>query len=311
MTASALPVPRAHESVRPLRRRRRVTPSRVIRTTVWWVGVVLISVLTVSPLIWTIATSLKPAGEILSNSLGLVPNAPTLDNYVSALTTIPYGRYFLNTLVVAVGGVLANLLFGSLAGYSLAKLRFRGRSGVFLTLLSSLMVPGIVTMIPTFLVLRHMPLAGGNDLTGNGGLGLINSYWAVILPGAAGAFAIFFMKQFFESLPDEYGDAARIDGAGELRIFASIYLPLARTGLAVLSLLTFQAGWNNFLWPLLVLNDPQMMTVQVGLSGFVNNYTTNYGPLMAGTVVTMIPVVVIFLLAQRWIIQGIAHAGTK
>ncbi|WP_083393007.1 carbohydrate ABC transporter permease [Curtobacterium sp. MMLR14_010] len=291
--------------------RRRAAAVRRTKTIAWWVGVCLVSIVTVAPLVWTLATSLKPAGEILASSLSLVPENPTIDNYVQAVTTVPYGRYFVNSLVLGVGGAVANLFFGSLAGYALAKLRFAGRQAVFVTFLSSLMVPSIVTMIPTFLILRHFPLLGGNDVGGNGGLGLINTYWAVIVPGAAGAFAVFFMKQFFESLPDELGEAARIDGAGEFRIFAVIYFPLTKAGLAVLGLLSFQAGWNNFLWPLIVLNDPKMMTVLVGLAGFVNNYTTNYGPLMAGTVITMLPVLVVFILAQRWIIEGIAHAGTK
>ncbi|WP_144715220.1 carbohydrate ABC transporter permease [Curtobacterium pusillum] len=315
MTASTVPTASSVQQDRrtPDRQqlRRRAAVKKRTATVAWWVGVVLVSVVTVAPLVWTLATSLKPAGEILAHSLSLIPASPTVQNYVDAVTTVPYGRYFVNTLILGVGGAVANLFFGSLAGYALAKLRFAGRQAVFVTFLSSLMVPSIVTMIPTFLVLRHFPLLGGNDLSGNGGLGLINTYWAVIVPGAAGAFAVFFMKQFFESLPDELGEAARIDGAGEFRIFALIYFPLTKAGLAVLGLLSFQAGWNNFLWPLIVLNDPKMMTVQVGLAGFVNNYTTNYGPLMAGTVITMIPVLVVFILAQRWIIEGISFAGNK
>ena len=291
--------------------KRRARARKRTGTIAWYVGVILVSVVTITPLIWTLATSLKPAGDILSDALALLPSQPTLDNYVQALTDVPFARYFVNSLVIGVGGAVANLFFGSLAGYALAKLRFRGRTAVFALFLSSLMVPSIVTMIPTFLVLRHMPLVGGNDLLGDGGLGLLNTFWAVILPGAAGAFAIFFMKQFFETLPDELGEAARIDGAGEFRIFAQVYLPLAKAGLAVLGILSFQAGWNNFLWPLIVLNDPSMMTVQVGLASFVNNYETNYGPLMAGTVISSLPVLLIFLFAQRYIIEGVAHVGNK
>jgi multiple sugar transport system permease protein len=295
--------------ISPAKRRARTRKS--IGTIGWYVGVVLVSVLTIAPLLWTIATSLKPAGDILSDALQLLPTQPTLDNYVQALTDVPFARYFVNSLVIGVGGAVANLFFGSLAGYALAKLRFRGRTAVFALFLSSLMVPSIVTMIPTFLVLRHFPLLGGNDLLGDGGLGMLNTFWAVILPGAAGAFAIFFMKQFFETLPDELGEAARIDGAGEFRIFAQVYLPLAKAGLAVLAILSFQSGWNNFLWPLIMLNDPSMMTVQVGLASFVNNYETNYGPLMAGTVISSLPVLIIFLFAQRYIIEGVAHVGNK
>lgn len=284
---------------------------RMIGSFVWWIAVCVISVVTVAPLLWTLATSFKPAGEILRDALSFIPRSPTLDNYIQVFTTVPFARYFVNTLIVAVGGVVCNLFLGSMAGYALAKLEFRGRRAVFLVYLASMMIPSIVTMIPTFLVLRQIPLIGGNDISGHGGMGLINTYWAVILPGAAGAFGVFFMKQFFESIPDELGEAARVDGAGELQIFLRIYLPLAKSGLAVLGLLTFQSGWNNFLWPLIVLNDPKMMTVQVGLAGFTNNYSTDYGPLMAGTVVTMLPVLLLFLFSQRWIVEGIAHTGGK
>ena len=277
----------------------------------WWAAVIVISLITVSPLIWTLGTSLKSPGEILTNPTSIFPDQPTLENYVTVFTTVPFGRYFVNTLIIAVGGALANLFFGSLVGYALARLHFRGRGAIFGAYLASMMVPSIVTMIPTFLMLRSVPLAGGNNIFGVGGFGLINTYMGVILPGAAGAFAVFFMKQFFSALPEELGEAARIDGASEFRIFSRIYLPLAKSGLAVLGLLSFQAGWNNFLWPLIVLNDPQMMTVQVGLAGFVNNYTTDYGPLMAGTVITMAPVLLLFMFTQRWIVEGIAQTGGK
>jgi multiple sugar transport system permease protein len=295
---------------RPLVRRRRSTRATV-GAVAWYVGVSLLAVITVAPLVWTLATAFKPASEILSGALSLVPDAPTFDNFVRVFQDVPFARYFANSLVLGVGGALTNVFFGGLGGYALAKLRFRGRAGVFALFLSSLMIPGIVTMIPTFLILRHFPLAGGNDLLGQGGLGMLNTYAAVIVPGAAGAFAVFFMKQFFETLPDELGEAARIDGASEFRIFAQVYFPLARAGLAVLGILSFQAGWNNFLWPLIVLNDPSMMTVQVGLSSFVNNYETAFGPLMAGTVVASLPVLAVFLVAQRWIIEGVAHVGAK
>ena len=283
----------------------------VVGRVVWYVAVIIVSVLTIAPLVWTLSTSFKPAGEILSATLELIPSNPTIENYVKALTTVPFARYFVNSLVLGVGGALTNMFFGALAGYALAKFRFRGRSAVFGTFLASMMIPTIVTLIPTFLVLRYFPLVGGNDLFGQGGIGFINSYGAVLIPFAAGPFAVFFMKQFFETLPDELGEAARIDGAGEFRIFAQIYLPLAKAGVAVLGVLTFQAGWNTFLWPLIVLNDPQLMTVQVGLAGFVNNHETDYGPLMAGTLIASLPVLLVFVFAQRYIIEGVAHIGTK
>ncbi|MCP2267489.1 carbohydrate ABC transporter permease [Promicromonospora thailandica] len=287
------------------------TPRAVVGKVVWVVAVVLISVTTVMPLLWTLATSLKPEGEILSSYLQLLPSNPTLANYVALFTDGPFGRYLANSAIIALGGVATNLFFGGLAGYALAKLSFRGRGVVFSMFLGSMMVPGIITMVPTFLVLRRFPLVGGNDLFGEGGAGFINSYGAVLIPFAAGPFAVFFMRQFFQALPDELGDAARIDGASEFRIFWSVYLPLARAGLAVLGVLTFQAGWNSFLWPLIALNDPDMLTVQVGLAGYVNEYQTQYGPLLAGTILASLPVLVVFVLAQRYIIENFAHSGTK
>lgn len=292
-------------------RRRPPTARRVIGTGAWYVGVVLVSLVTVMPLVWTLATSFKPVTEIVSGYLELMPRDATWDNYAAVFSTTPFARYMLNSFIIAMGGTITNTLFGSLAGYALAKLRFRGRSGVVGLVLGSMMVPSIVTMVPTFLILRFFPLAGGNDLFGQGGAGFINSYGAVLIPFAVGPFAMFFMRQFFLALPDELGEAARIDGASELRIFWRVYLPLALPGVAVLGILTFQAGWNSFLWPLIALNDPQMMTVQVGLSSFINEYETAYGPLMAGTVLASVPVLIIFVYAQRHIVQGFATSGVK
>ncbi|MFC7876920.1 carbohydrate ABC transporter permease [Isoptericola sp. NPDC057391] len=294
----------------PLHHTRR-TPAQHAGAALWWVAVVVVAILTVFPLLWTLVTSLKPAGDILSGALDLIPRTVTIENYQRVLTAVPFARYFLNSMLIAVGGVVLNLFFGSLAGYAFAKLTFRGRRALFVTLLGSLMVPGIVTMVPSFLVLRAIPFAGGNNALGQGGVGLLNTYWAIILPGAAGAFAVFFMRQFFSSIPDELGEAARIDGASEFRIFAQVYLPLAKAGAAVLAILTFQAGWNAFMWPLIVLNVQEMWTVQVGLASFVTDYATDYGPLMAGTVITSLPVLLLFVFAQRYIIEGVSHVNAR
>lgn len=290
---------------------RRRTPAQRVGALAWWVAVVVVAILTVFPLFWTLVTSLKPAGDILSGALDLVPRTVTLENYDRVLTEVPFGRYFANSMLLAFAGVVLNLFFGSLAGYAFAKLKFRGRRALFVTLLGSLMVPGIVTMVPSFLVLRAIPFAGGNNVVGQGGVGLLNTWWAIILPGAAGAFAVFFMRQFFSSIPDELGEAARIDGASEFRIFAQVYLPLAKAGAAVLAILTFQAGWNSFMWPLIVLNVQEMWTVQVGLASFVTDYATDYGPLMAGTVITSLPVLLLFVFAQRYIIEGVSHVNAR
>lgn len=280
-------------------------------TVLWYAGVILISLTTVMPFLWTISTSFKSDSEILSGAMNLIPKVFTLDHYKEVFTTMPFQKYLKNSLILATGGVLTNLFFGSLAGYAFGQLKFKGKKPIFLVFLASMMIPGIVTMIPTFIVLRSFPMVGGNNIMGQGGLGLINSYWAILLPGAAGAFSIFFMKQFFEQLPKELGESARIDGASDFKIFWNVYLPLAKPSLTTLGIMTFQAGWNAFMWPMIVLNSDEMKTVQVGLAAFQYNYNTNYGPLMAGTIISTLPVLVIFIFAQRNYVQGLANTGIK
>ena len=301
-TISALPASPA---------KKRAQRRRIVGSGFWYIAVILVSISTVLPLVWTLSTSFKSESEALSGALNLLPRNPTVDNYAALFADGTFARYLVNSFILAIGGTITNVFFGSLAGYALAKLRFPGQGSVFATFLASMMVPAIVTMIPTFLVLRYLPLVGGNDRFGQGGVGMINSYAAVLVPFAAGAFAVFFMKQFFESLPDEIGDAARIDGASEFRIFLSIYFPLSTAGAAVLAVLTFQAGWNSFLWPLIALNNPDMYTVQVGLSAFINEYQTDYGPLMAGTIVSSLPALLVFIVAQKYIVQNFTGSAVK
>ncbi|MDI3310429.1 MAG: carbohydrate ABC transporter permease [Thermoanaerobacterium sp.] len=277
----------------------------------WYVVVIIISIIMVMPFYWTIITSLRPNSEMFAQPIRWIPSHITLIHYIEAFSTVPFGRYFFNSAVLAIGGVLTNLFFGSLGGYAFARLNFKGKRVLFIALLSSMMIPGIVTMVPSFLVLKNFPLVGGNNIFGHGGNGFINTYWAILLPGAAGAFAVFFMKQFFLTLPEELADAARIDGCSEFRIFWNIYLPLTKPALATLGVMTFQAGWNSFMWPLIVLNSQDMMTVQVGLASFTYNHSANYGPLMAGTVIATLPMLLIFIYAQKYFVQGIAFTGTK
>ncbi|MFG2430660.1 carbohydrate ABC transporter permease [Streptomyces sp. NPDC048590] len=287
----------------PLRRR--------LGAVCWWIAAVLVAASAVLPLLWTLSTSLKPAGEIITDGVRFIPRHFTWGNYSNVFHTVPMVRYALNSLLIGAAGVASNLFLGSLAGYTLARLQLRGKRIITSAYVASMMIPPTATMVPLFVILRHFPLFGGNNLLGSGGSGVLNTYWAVILPGAVGAFAVFFMKQTFDSLPPDLADAARIDGASEFRIYFRIYLPLARAALAVLGILTFQAGWNSFMWPLIVLSKPSKMTVQVGLSGFVTNYSSHYGPLMAGTIVASLPVLAIFLFAQRWVVEGLATSGGK
>lgn len=281
------------------------------RESAYYALMIGVSVVMVLPFVWSVGTSFKPNNEIFSATLILFPTRPTLEHYVAAFTTVPFGRYFLNSMFLAIIGVISNLFFGSLAGYAYARLRFRGKQSLFRLQLTSLMVPGVVTIIPTYIILRSFPLAGGNDILGQGGIGLLNTYWAIFLPGAAGTFAVFLMRQFLLTLPSELGEAARIDGCSEFGIFWRVYLPLCGPALATLALFTFQGGWNAFLWPVIVLSDPSLSTVQMGLQSFSFNNQTNYGAVMAASVVATLPMLILFIFAQRYFMEGIAFTGTK
>lgn len=282
-----------------------------VKSVCWYIVAIAIALTTIYPFLWMIATSFKSEAEIYQSSLSLFVENLTIHNYLKVFERIPFARYFTNSLVLSIGGVMTNLFFGSLAGYAFAKLRFRGRKLIFSVFLASMMVPAVSTMIPSFLVLRHFPLMGGNNIFGEGGLGLINTYWAILLPGAAGAFAIFFMKQFFETLPTELAEAARLDGSSEFGIFRRIYFPLIKPAALTLGIMTFQAGWNSFMWPMIVLNSQEMMTIQVGLSAFQYNYSTDYGALMAGTVIGTIPTLLFFIGVQKYYVDGVAFSGGK
>ena len=285
--------------------------SKMIRRILWYLFGTLFAVITVYPFLWMIGTSFKEQVEIYARPLSLIPEKFTLENYRTVMNTVPFLMYFKNSMILAVTGVLTNVFLGALAGYAFAKLDFRGKKVLFRILLSSMMIPGIVTMVPQFVVLRKFPFAGGNNLFGQGGRGFINSFWAIILPGACGVYAVFFMKQFFETLPGDLAEAARLDGASEFRIFWQVYLPLITPAAMTLGIMTFQGGWNNFMWPLIVLNDPKKYTIQIGLSLFKTNYTSNYGAMMGGTVIATLPVLLLFIFAQRYFVEGIAFSGSK
>ncbi|HYI25776.1 MAG TPA: carbohydrate ABC transporter permease [Thermomicrobiales bacterium] len=289
----------------------RLQPWVILRESVFYLLLALFGIIMALPFAWSVTTSFKPDDQIFALPIQWIPTSYTFDHYRDAFSTVPFARYFLNTFIIAIAGVASNLLFGSLAGFSFALLRFPGRQILFRTLLTSMMIPGVVTLIPTYIILRSFPLFGGNNIFGQGGIGLLNTFMAVILPGAAGTFAVFMMRQFFLTLPSELGEAARIDGASEFRTFWQVYLPLCKPALATLGIFTFQAGWNAFLFPLIVLNDPDKSTVQMGLAAFSFNYETDYGPLMAASVVATLPTIALYIYAQRYFMQGIAFTGNK
>jgi multiple sugar transport system permease protein len=263
------------------------------------------------PFLWMLSTSLKPESQIFRFPPVWIPGKWEWRNYRAAMEAAPFGRYFLNTAIFATAATISNLLFCSMAAYAFARLRFRGRDVLFILVLGTMMIPGQVTMVPVFIMLKHWPLAGGNNLLGAGGHGLLNSFTGLVLPGAVGAFGIFLLRQFFMTLPRELEDAARIDGCSEAGIYWRIILPLSRPALATLGIFTFTAAWNEFLWPLLIMSKDSMKTLQVGLQVFQTQYVTRWDLLMAGTVVVTIPVLIIFLAGQRYFTKGIALSGIK
>ena len=263
------------------------------------------------PFAWMLSTSVKSPDQLFTVPPTWLPRPLQWDNYAKAMGAGNFARYALNSLLLAITNLVSNVLLAALAGYAFARLRFPGRNVLFVLVLATLMVPYQVTIIPLFVIVRHIPLFGGNDLIGQGGIGWINSYWGLIVPGAVGAFGIFLLRQFFQTLPVELEDAARIDGAGEFRIFWQIMLPLAMPAVATLAIFSFQAGWNAFLWPLLITTTDDMRTIQLGLTVFVQQYSTQWNQLMAATVVATVPVILVFGLGQRLLVRSIAFTGLK
>ncbi len=269
------------------------------------------AVVVISPFLWMVSTSLTPSAEVFAWPPRLIPSSLRFDNYAEAVVRLDFGRYFLNSVVVAGVTTGSVLVFDSLAGYAFARLRFPGRGVLFLFMLATVMIPVQVTMIPVFIIFRYAPLLGGNNLFGVGGTGLINTYAALILPGMATAFGTYLMREFFRMLPSDLLDAARIDGCSELRIFRRIYLPLAKPALATVGIYTFTETWNAFIWPLILTNSPDMRTLQLGLSAYKGQYFTEWHLLMAATVLTCLPVFVVFLVGQKQFIKGVAMSGLK
>ncbi|MFF2213856.1 carbohydrate ABC transporter permease [Streptomyces antibioticus] len=250
------------------------------------------------PFLWMLSGSFKPEADIRKVPPGLVPTDPTTANYAELFDNLDFVGMFTNSLLVALAVTAGNLLFCSMLGYALAKLEFRGRKAVFTLVLATLMVPGLVTFVPLYV------------LTTN--LGLTDSLLGLILPFLAGPFGVFLMRQFIGSLPDELIDAARIDGCGEIAIFRRIILPMTKPALATLGIITFLGSWNNFLWPLVVAQNEDQYTLPVGLALVSSGQDfTRYGVLLAGAAVVLVPVLVVFLLFQRHFVAGIATTGLK
>jgi multiple sugar transport system permease protein len=266
----------------------------------WWiyVGLTLGIALMVGPFLWMVLGSLKPQAEFLVSTPTFLPKNPTTNNFDRLFGQLDFPRFFFNSSVVAIAVTAGNILFCPMLGYALAKLQWRGKRLIMGLVLSTLMVPAGITLIPNFVLMRN--------------LGLVNTYPGLILPFLVGPFGVFLTRQFMYGIPDELLEAARIDGANEWRIFWRIVLPITAPVLATLGILTFLGSWNSFLYPLVMAQEPQMYTLPVALATFATGqYQADHGMLMAGSVVLVLPVLIIFIVFQRWITEGIATTGLK
>lgn len=258
------------------------------------IGLAFISL---APLLWMLSVSFMPTGGTDVFPPPFLPTHPTFANYARLFAYAGMGRYLLNSAIVASGVTLVSLCFNATAGYAFAKLRFAGRERLFHLLLGALVIPSQVTMIPLFIMLKWM--------------GLINTYAGVMAPMLASVFGIFLVRQYARTIPDELLEAARIDGAGELRIFAQIVLPLLKPVLVTLAIFTFLASWNDFMWPLIVLTGQGHYTLPVALAALSREHVQDSELMMAGSVVTVLPVLLLFLALQRYYIQGLLAGSVK
>jgi multiple sugar transport system permease protein len=265
-----------------------------------WIYAVLTGglVILVGPFLWMLQGSFRPNRELQEVPPSWIPQHPTLDNYRYLFQVLDFPTFFFNSTVVAASITIGNLVFCSMLGYALAKLRFPGKRAIFALVLGTLMVPGVVLFVPLFVLVSN--------------LGMANSFPGLIFPFLAGPFGVFLMRQFILGLPDELIQAARVDGASEFRIFRSIILPLCKPVLATLGILTFLTSWNQFLWPLVVAQSEDKYTLPVALAIYsIGEKRADYGLLMAGSVIVVIPVLLVFLVLQRHFVRGIAMTGIK
>ncbi len=273
------------------------TPLGTAGTAVTFVVLCVLALMIVFPFIWMLFTSLKPESEIAVFPPQLLPRTWTLENYENVWTRIPFARLFLNSVAFAGGVTVISLLLDSMSAYALARLDFPGRTVVFYIILIALMLPFQVMFVPLFVTVHD--------------LHLLNSFGGLVIPRATNAFGIFMLRQFFLTIPKELDEAARIDGCSEFSIYWRIILPLSGPALATLAVFHFMYNWNDFLWPLLITSSIEMRTLPAGLALFVGSHVVEYGVVMAGAILALLPLLIAFLFAQRYFIQGIAMTGIK
>jgi multiple sugar transport system permease protein len=318
VSATAESAPAAAILEAPRRRRFRWKWSHAVAYVILVPGAILFA----APLVWLISASFQPVGDLFSYPPHWIPEHTTLEGYKAffghgstraARAAAPDGvaRWFINSTFVTGATTACQVFFNALAAYVFAKRRFPGRDVIFIAFLATMMVPANVTLIPNYLVLKHIPFLGGNDWFGLGGHGLLDSYYGLILPNAVAAFGIFFLRQYMMSIPDELLDSARIDGASEWKIFWKIIIPLSRPALAAMAIFTFTYVWEDFLWPLIVISSPDHYTAPLGLALFVTKNRTSWDMLLAGSVIATIPMILAFLVFQRHLIKGLTVGAVK
>src|SRR5215208_2436455 len=269
------------------------------------------AIIFIAPWAWMLSASFQPIGKIFEWPPNWVPDAFTLQNYTKFLTAEGFFRWVLNSGFLAIVVLLIQMFFNSMAAYSFAKRKFPGRDGLFLLMLGTLMIPGQLFIIPNYLILLRSPLFGGNNLLGVGGHGMLDSFWGIIIPYSFSVWSVFFMRQYMKTIPDDLLDAARMDGASEITIYSKVVLPLCGPVLAAQAIFTFTFVWNDFFRRLIVTSSPELRTLQLGLALFILKNKTVWDVVFAGSVISTLPVLLIFIFFQKYFIRGIALTGMK
>lgn len=281
----------------PFATNRRIDFVKITKKLLFYFVLLLGAAIMIIPFIWMISTSLKTSGATMVLPPKIIPDEINWGNYQRVSEAFPVYKFLWNSLFVAITSTIGQILLCSMAAYAFARLQFKGRDLIFIIYLATLMVPSQVTMTPQFILMKY--------------LGWLDSYQGLILPGMFNAFGTFLLRQFFLGIPKELEEAAFMDGASHFRVFGQIILPLAKPALATLAIFSFMQSWNNFLWPLIVVSSPDMMTLPLGLSLLQGRWETDWNLMMAGVVISVIPVLAVYLFAQRYFIQGITLSGMK
>jgi putative chitobiose transport system permease protein len=286
-------------------------PREILKNTLLYLAMVLVALLTVGPFLWLLVTALKSGSEnIFAFPPQLVPQHPTTENFTAVWKAVPFGRYILNSVAVAALSVLLNLLFASLAAYPLARMKFKGREGFFFLILATMMVPFPVILIPLFVIVMKLHTGMMAVMPG----GLESPYWLylwLVLPTSVSAFGIFLLRQAFMAIPRELEEAVVMDGGTALDVWWKVMIPLSRPAIATLAIFTFVGSWGDFLWPLIVLKEPDLYTLPIGVAFLAGTFSANWRLIAAGSVLAVVPIIVFFILLQRYFIGGATSGAVK